>query len=198
MMLCVAAAVLLSACHSGRNVTRTPEGHSASWQLLEVPVKLSMSKPMSMSMSGKLIVKRDSAAYLSLRMLGMEVAYAYADADSAVLCDRYHKLYLAEPLEKLLPRGHNKVSDLQRLLMGGDKRSEVAKQLIYGQMSQTPYGDVPSSIGYEGKIGRQQIDVELQLNYEKTKYDDPGTRMPVLKLPKNAQRVSPQSILESL
>ena len=98
ILLCL----VLAACHSSRKATVADNG-IYRWHTLEVPVKVSVEKPLSLSCSGKATLVRDSVIYVSMRMLGMEVAYLYADADSAILCDRFHKLYISEPLDGLLP-----------------------------------------------------------------------------------------------
>lgn len=89
-----------------------------NWTAVTMPVKLSMLSPVSASMSGRATLVRDKCMYISLRVLGLEVAYLYADTDSVFAADKVHKMYLAEGLSALSENYGVNLSNFQDMLLG--------------------------------------------------------------------------------
>ena len=94
------------------------EDANADWTALTIPVKLSLTSPASASMSGRATMLRDKSIYISLRVLGMEVAYLYADTDSIYAVDKFHKYYLCENISALQERYGITLGNIQDLLLG--------------------------------------------------------------------------------
>lgn len=88
------------------------------WTAVTMPVKLAMLSPVSASMSGRATLVRDKSMYISLRVLGMEVAYLYADSDSVFAADKVHRMYLAEDMASLSDSYGVSLSNIQDMLLG--------------------------------------------------------------------------------
>ena len=90
----------------------------ADWQDVNMPVRLSVTSPKSISLSARAAMKRDKWISISVRMLGFEVASLFVDKDSVHVIDRYHKAYLSESISKVFGSTGLKVADIQDLLLG--------------------------------------------------------------------------------
>lgn len=90
----------------------------ADWQDVNMPVRLSVTSPKSISLSARAAMKRDKWISISVRMLGFEVASLFVDKDSVHVIDRYHKAYLSESIAKVFGSTGLKVADIQDLLLG--------------------------------------------------------------------------------
>lgn len=136
--LFVAACVILPACSSKRNAAADTEKTPArgkvkakasgtagalaetytQWETFYAPFTLRSSKPAAMSVSGRATMVRGKSIYLSLRMLGFEMASVYLDPDSAIIVDKYHKMYVAEPVSAVTARTGLNIGDIQDILLG--------------------------------------------------------------------------------
>ncbi|MDE7125326.1 MAG: DUF4292 domain-containing protein, partial [Muribaculaceae bacterium] len=56
--------------------------------------------------------------YISLRMLGMEVAYVYADTDSLYAVDKFHRRYFSADISSLSSRYGMTLGNLQNFMLG--------------------------------------------------------------------------------
>ena len=90
----------------------------SEWQDLTLPVKLAVTSPKSITLSGKVTMERGSSINISVRMLGFEVASMFIDTDSIHVVDRYHKAYVSESLTRVFGGGSVSVTDIQDLLLG--------------------------------------------------------------------------------
>lgn len=88
------------------------------WETFYAPFTLRCSQPISLSVSGRATMVRDQYIYMSMRMIGFEVAAFYVDSDSAYFADKYHKTLVVEPLAAVTARTGLTVGDLQDILMG--------------------------------------------------------------------------------
>ena len=88
------------------------------WSSVYMPVRLKVSGPAQLSLSGRATMQRGEKLYVSFRMLGMEVASIYADKDSVFITDKYHKWLFAEDLGRLSERYGVTLSNLQDILLG--------------------------------------------------------------------------------
>lgn len=198
LLLCLALCLgLFASCRSQRQ-TATAHTSRPVWTTLEVPVKVSVDKPVSLKCSGKAVLMRDSSIYISMRLLGMEVAYIYADADSAVLCDRYHKLYLSEPLQRLLPPDYARISRLQDLMLGLEQPEQITRHVEYSQPVEALPGTVYSLLRLRARAGKKDIDASVTFNYDKARWNAPDFNMPSVRLPRNASRVGLPELLDEL
>lgn len=103
---------------SPRTVTLTGIADSyLSWQDLSVPVRIALRQPASVTLSGRLTMVRDESIHLSFKMLGIEVASAYLDRDSAFVYERLHKYLLAEPMDRITGRTSLSLADMQDIIL---------------------------------------------------------------------------------
>lgn len=129
----VAIATLMGACSSSREATTAPaeiESGSVSekfttlaaeykpWTQINVPVNVNLSKPKSISASGRAYMRRGEDIYISLRVLGIEVATFYANADSVYMTEKIGHRYAAAPISSLLNNTSLTISDLQDIILG--------------------------------------------------------------------------------
>ncbi len=88
------------------------------WLNLTVPVKLTVQRPVSVSLSGRAVMVRDQSILISLRKLGFEVAQIYVTPDSLYAVDKFSRRYVAESLEGVLAKCPVNLHDIQNLLLG--------------------------------------------------------------------------------
>ncbi len=88
------------------------------WKELSLPLKVMIKSPAQLAVSGKVYMRRGKDIYISMRMLGFEVASAYIDSDSVRVADKINKRYMAEPISKVLAGAKLTVADIQDLLLG--------------------------------------------------------------------------------
>lgn len=88
------------------------------WSDVEMPVRLQLSSPKSVSISGKAVMVRDKEIYLSFRMLGFEVASVYMNTDSVYAADKYHKVMFAESLTAVTGKLGVTIGNIQDMLTG--------------------------------------------------------------------------------
>lgn len=110
------------------------------WTSLQVPVKIKMSSPAGFSISGRAYMERGKRIYLSLRMLGIEIATADIEGDSVWVADKYHKRLVAEDIKSLMGGADITVADIQDLMLGrvfingeGDLNSKSIKKVILSE-----------------------------------------------------------------
>lgn len=89
-----------------------------SWSDIYMPVTLSVSSPMDMSISGRATFIRDSEIHLSLRMIGIEVAVIYINNEKIYIIDKFNKRYIEDSLSKLPGDLPVTVSNIQDMLLG--------------------------------------------------------------------------------
>lgn len=131
----------LSACKSSKKATQTPGyGHAyeqptaaahspkadfeamtaayTSWSDLSVPVKVSVTSPKKVSVSGTLRMQYGKALSLSLKMLFIEVAQVYIDNDSVLVVSRPAGAYYSESFERFTAAAGLSLADVQALFLG--------------------------------------------------------------------------------
>lgn len=122
--------LLFTGCHPKRGAMKeqySPAAVSVSavdsmlraatdWRSLEVPVRLAVSSPASMEISGRLKMVRGETLSLSLRMIGFEVGKVLVTPDSLYISVAPQKIYVAESLSGV--SRHVTISNLQDLLTG--------------------------------------------------------------------------------
>lgn len=88
------------------------------WVQLNLPVKVALKSPKKVSLSGRIYMRRDRDIYITLRVLGMEVANMYVNSDSIYAADKLHKLYVAEPIKDIFAGASLSIGDIQDALLG--------------------------------------------------------------------------------
>lgn len=115
------------------------------WQSVSMPVKVQITSPKRISVSGTAKMVNGKALTISLRMLGLvDVATIYADADSVLLVSRAASLYVCEPMAALTKYTGLTLSDLQAALLGRAFRAGK------GQIAAADYGAFAVSPSAEG------------------------------------------------
>ncbi|MBD5248094.1 MAG: DUF4292 domain-containing protein [Barnesiella sp.] len=136
-VLAVAAAAVmtltLTGCRSSRTVASGSKpvaemtldekvvdvaAHNLPWTQLNMPVKVAVKSPQKLSVSGRIYMRRDRDIYITLRVLGMEVANLYIDSDSVFAADKIHKYYIAEPIRDIFAGATLTIGDIQDALLG--------------------------------------------------------------------------------
>ena len=190
ILLCVA----MGACRSSRHATGTAT--LSHWHTVEVPVKVVIDHPANMSLSGRATLVRDSSVYVSMRMLGMEVAFATADNDSVTLCDKYHKIYVSEALAALLPQKYASIGQLQRIMLGCTLPEELTGHISVSDPVNTPLGQAHQTINVDASAGKSEIKATLIYQFDKAVWDGQARKSP--SVPRGAQRIDAAKLLKSL
>lgn len=89
-----------------------------AWTDVEMPVSLRLSKPKSISLSGRATFVRDKFINISLRILGFEVGALTVTTDSVFAYEKHGKRYIAEDLSSLLHGLPVTVGNIQAMLLG--------------------------------------------------------------------------------
>lgn len=90
----------------------------SEWTELNVPLKAEFRRPMSISGSGRAYMRRGKDIYISIKVLGIEVATAYIDSEKVCIADKFNRRYLEEPIGSVLGNAKMTVSDIQDILLG--------------------------------------------------------------------------------
>lgn len=113
------------------------------WQDVNIPMKIELTEPQKISISGRAIMVRDESVMLSLRFLGMEVLNIYMTDDSIFATDKIHKYFLAENLKSITAGIPMTINDVQNMLLGqaflfenGTLTKSMRKQVILSQMDE--------------------------------------------------------------
>lgn len=139
-LLAIALVLALPACRAKKGVASSPRAQAvpastadvfdpmqafgelsatyADWTDVTMPVKLQLTSPSRFSISGQAKIVNGKAMLISLRMLGLEVASVYADADSIVALSKFKGIYFSEPVSRLTARYGFSLADIQALLLG--------------------------------------------------------------------------------
>lgn len=88
------------------------------WTELNLPLKVALRAPSKLSVSGRIYMRRDKDIYVTLRVLGMEVANMYVSADSVYAADRLHKYYFAEPIADIFAGASLSIGNIQDAITG--------------------------------------------------------------------------------
>lgn len=137
IIIYIVLAAVIAACSSQRQAASSGDGIAqqqrpgkrstliadlattyAPWHDVYMPVTLNLKRPISMGISGRATMVRDSLIHISMRMLGIEVAVAHVTADSVWLVDKYHKYVCAAATSAITGPNNLSLSDLQDMLLG--------------------------------------------------------------------------------
>ena len=133
----VAFAAILSGCRSSQQAAKPVESESRiaasslsqrlgevaasmrGWQSVKMPMSVKIESPAKASLGGTVVMQRGRGISMSLRFMGLvEVGALTVTDDSITVIDKYHKLYLAEPVSGLLGGVGFTVNNLQDILLG--------------------------------------------------------------------------------
>lgn len=162
------------------------------WTQLNLPLKVSLKSPEKMSLSGRIYMRHNHDIYISLRVLGIEVANMYVNTDSIYVADKAHKYYLAEPIDKIFAGASLSIGDIQDALLGrafinnrGTLTADMLNQVTVADGENnswdiSPQSKINGSISYSFRLSdndnsMQSFTVDTGSNQYSCSYSDPTT-----------------------
>lgn len=97
-----------------KNVT----GQYRPWQQVRVPLSVKISSPKSFSISGTAEMVRGTSVLISLKFIGMEVAWLYVSDNNITVAEKMNKRYISESPAKFLGGFKVNTYNLQDILVG--------------------------------------------------------------------------------
>lgn len=137
------------------------------WTQLNLPIKIAVKSPQKISLSGRIYMRRDRDIYITLRVLGMEVANMYVNSDSVYAADKLHKYYIAEPIKDIFAGASLSIGDIQDALLGRpfiNGRGNLTDKMLSGvtltdtpdnQWIMTPRSRINGKIEYQFKFSKE-------------------------------------------
>lgn len=137
------------------------------WTQLNLPVKIAVKSPQKISLSGRIYMRRDRDIFITLRVLGMEVANMYVNSDSVYAADKLHKYYIAEPIKDIFAGASLSIGDIQDALLGRpfiNNRGTLTDKMLSGvtltdspdnQWIMTPRSRINGKIEYQFKFSKE-------------------------------------------
>lgn len=162
------------------------------WTQLNLPLKVSVKSPEKLSLSGRIYMRRDHDIYITLRVLGMEVANMYINADSVYAADKAHKYYIAESIDKIFSGASLSIGDIQDALLGrafinnrGTLSDDLLNEVTLSEADNdswtiTPHSKINGNISYyfryaDGDNSLQSFNVDTGSKQYICTYSDPAT-----------------------
>ncbi len=128
LLVAFTAVALLSSCRSKKSAVETNtqiSAEEATWKNVTVPVRLELLEPQKISFSGRATLVRDEYVYISVRMLGFEVAQLYVSPTEAdVVIKQINKMWIQEPIGEKFARLNLPFQVLQEAMLGEPKAIE--------------------------------------------------------------------------
>lgn len=173
---CLILIFLLSACRSAKTpITPDYTGSAMTltqraqyvisgyrpWEEINLPVKVAVKEPTKLSVSGRIYMRRDKDIYITLRVLGMEIANMYVNADSVYAADKLHKYYIAESISDIFAGASLTIGDIQDALLGRafvNNRGTLSDKMLKdvsltqnddGTWTLTPHSRINNRIEYQ-------------------------------------------------
>lgn len=137
------------------------------WTQLNLPLKVAVKSPQKLSLSGRIYMRRDRDIYITLRVLGMEVANMYVNSDSVYASDKLHKYYIAEPIKDIFAGASLSIGDIQDALLG---RAFVNNRgtLTSGMLGNVTLTDTPDNEWIVTPRSKINGKIEYQFKYSKS------------------------------
>ena len=215
-------AVAAVGCHTSRQAPSPTPGHAMEWSRVKVPLKVRLTSPQQMSVSGTLTMVRDTSLTLSLRVFGMEVALLAADGDSLLVLDKMHRRYLSASTSEFLARMPFGAGALQNLLLGRapdidlkalplpvellphsaavplsainvERADGATVSLTFGAPLPTPCGMMPQSASITIPTAKFTLAATIDYNWDKAEWNSAVTPRAV-SAPQGYTRLDPASL----
>lgn len=188
------------------STTQTPV-KAGEWHDLYVPVKVRITSPMQLSLSGRATMVRDSVIHISMRVFGMEMAVANVTPDSVTIIDKYHRSYFAESTKKLLGSHEMTIGEMQDVLLGtaigepqemtfGSKDSDHPVTVRFEDFADTPGGPVAGTVSITMTHKNKQVNAQLIWDTAKAEWNT-GRRTD-FRIPTGYRRYDKENALELL
>jgi hypothetical protein len=163
---------------------------------------------MSMSLSGRATIVRDSLVNVSMRVLGMEVAVVNMTPDSVVFVDKYHKYLFAESLHSLMGSHNLSLGDIQDIILGlkpnaplnqlsfNNPGSEKPVTVSFSDFVETPAGNISQTVAVEAPLSKSEVAAELIWSASSAEWNS-GRTVDFVTPSKGYKRVTVQNALNS-
>lgn len=89
-----------------------------AWTDVKMPVKVRLSKPISLSASGTATMVKGKSIGISVKVFGIEMASLYADEDSVYMIVKLNRIAYVESMEKFSSATGLCLADLQSIILG--------------------------------------------------------------------------------
>lgn len=141
------------------------------WKNVAVPVKLELLEPQRLTLSGRATMVRGEYVYISLRMLGFEVAQIYLTPQEAdVVVKQLQKMWIQEPIGDKLGRIGTPFTVIQEAMLGEpDAISSLPEKLdlTVGGTRETPVLTLRITKDKQTLLGR------MTLSLSDARWDEP-------------------------
>ncbi len=138
------------------------------WSTMSVPVSIDVEQPMSLAMSGHMVMERNKRVYLSMRVFGFEVAQLNLTPTTAVaLVKQGDRMVVEAPIETLMAMHDVSFSTLQEALLGNQEAINALPKGL--NIAQVGHPDRPSIRVYL-KAGKSQLDMTLTPDLARAKW----------------------------
>lgn len=156
-----------NACRSAKNApvaepVQPEEVEAQKWDNVTFPVRVNILQPMSFTLNGTATMVRDKYIYVSMRMLGFEVAQFYVTPDELdVVMKQPQKMWIQEQIGDRLQDHGISLLTLQEALLGErSAQSKLPQTLQCGGTDDLPIFRVQT------KIKNTQVDMMLECRLE--------------------------------
>lgn len=112
------SAPLRSLSHTAIDDFKEMTSGYAAWTDVSMPVKVNVTRPKNLSVSGTLSMNYGRSVALTMKMFFIEAASLYADNDSVLIVSKPMGVYYTESMAKFQEAFGLSLSDLQSLVLG--------------------------------------------------------------------------------
>ncbi|MDE7335271.1 MAG: DUF4292 domain-containing protein [Muribaculaceae bacterium] len=153
----------LAGCRSSKNATEVPDTVQPSvvetpqWNNVTFPVRVNIIQPLGISLNGTATLVRDQYVYVSMRMLGFEVAQFYVTPGGIDLVAKQpQKMWVEEPMGDRLKSADVDFLTIQEALLGNrEAQAKLPASLQCGGSETAP------QFRLQTKLKNMQVDVVL-------------------------------------
>jgi len=181
---------VFSACHSSKDTAIVT---GKDWTSVYLPVKVAIDKPTSFSLSGRATIERDRAIHISMRFLGMEVAWMSVVNDSVYVVDKYHKYSFAEPLSTVLGSRYDQytVTDIVRILFGLQDIEKNPYVIVTAEnRTSTPAGYAAERVIVSSDTEQGRFSGSVTWNFDDARWNDPERIVPTPEISDKYRRIN--------
>ena len=163
----------LAGCRSKQAPTVEPtpaaEEVAPQWINVQIPVRLEVSQPVDFAVNGTAAMVRGKYIYMSFRLLGFEIAQAYADPNEFDIVIKPQKNWLQEPMGDRLKSRHLDFVTLQDAMLGNPKALEA---VVPSSISVERTGTKTApEFRFETKLKGMTVDVKISWDLEDARWN---------------------------
>lgn len=237
VLIIVAAllALVLTGCHTSRKgVEQQPaamptleqiETSYKAWDDVEMPVKIELTAPKKLSISGTAKMISGDVIFISLRFFGFEVGNLWLNNDSVQIVAK--PMYFKEGITSFTSRTGLNIADIQSLMFGRSfsSRSDLFKpefkinvghdgnayieQVVieghnilsfgvqYAEPAETPAGPVSPQTRFNITVDGREVDFTIKWNTDRAKWNR-NIELKAPKIPEGGEKLSSAQVLKIL